>query len=225
MLSTDTALTLLQYGDSAYPAGGFAFSWGMEGLAADGKIHNRDDVSNVIEEHLTFRWQTMDRPLLAQTYSAVDVDAIVVVDRFCDAATLSAEMRDGSRRAGRALLGTSARLGGQLSCAYRAVLGTDRRLGHLPIVQAVVYRDAGLSLESARLLSGWSLVTALASAATRLGIIGHIEAQQILKGARSMLAALLADVSVEETLPSSFTPLIDIAISRGSARHVRLFGT
>ena len=35
MFDPASALALLQYGDSAYPAGGFAFSWGIEGLAAD----------------------------------------------------------------------------------------------------------------------------------------------------------------------------------------------
>ena len=42
MYDAAAALALLQYGDSAYPAGGFAFSWGVEGLAADGYLDGRE---------------------------------------------------------------------------------------------------------------------------------------------------------------------------------------
>jgi hypothetical protein len=38
-------LAALQFGDSAFPAGGFAFSWGLEGLLADGLLEDADDVA------------------------------------------------------------------------------------------------------------------------------------------------------------------------------------
>jgi urease accessory protein len=218
-------LGVLQHGDSSFPAGGFAFSWGVEGLAADRFISDEGDLQRVIEEHLTNRWQTMDRPLLVRAYRAADIAAVIETDRYCDVATPCAEMRDGSRRAGRALLGTNARLGGPLCIAYQAETRTDRRLGHLPVVQALVYRDAGLSIEAARLLSGWTLVTSLTGAAARIGVIGHVQAQQILSAARGTLTNLLLDASADERRPSSFTPFIDIAIARGRLRHSRLFAT
>ncbi|SHE49999.1 urease accessory protein [Kaistia soli DSM 19436] len=225
MFDALTALALCQYGDSAYPAGGFAFSWGVEGLAADGLLKGAADLDELIGEHLEARWSTMDRPLLRRAFRAADLEAVAVIDRLADVATPSAPMRDGSRRAGRALLGVSARLGHAKSQAYRAMLDDNPRLGHLPVVQAVVYRDAGLSLEAAELVSGWTLVNGLASAAVRLGIIGHVEAQGSLIAARGQLAMLVAELCPDELRPSSFTPLIDIAISRNPSRHVRMFTT
>jgi urease accessory protein len=225
MFDTGAALALLQYGDSAYPAGGFAFSWGVEGLAADGLLDGHADLDGLVFEHLAFRWNSMDRVLLRRAYIAADLDAIAAADRYTDAATPSAQMRDGSQRAGRALLGVSVRLGGPLSIGYREMLSSDSRFGHLPVIQAIAYRDAGLELDAAQLLSGWTLVTGLISAAVRLGNIGHIEAQQSLKSARAVLEALLAEAVAADVQPSSFTPLIDIAVSRGPSRPVRMFST
>lgn len=219
------ALALLQLGDSAYPAGGFAFSWGIEGLAADGMLANRNELDRVIADQLTRRWATMDRILLRKAFQARNCEAIAEVDRLTEAGTPSAEMRDGSRRAGRALLGVWVKLEGPLSIAYRDQVSVDARLGHLPIAQAVVGRDAGFSLDAAELVSGWTLVTGLVSAAVRLGIIGHIEAQQSQAAARGLLGELLADTPGADALPASFTPFIDIAVSRGPLRHVRMFTT
>lgn len=225
MFDTAAALALLQYGDSAFPAGGFAFSWGVEGLAADGHLPGPDALDQLIADHLTFRWASMDRPLLCRAYRAESLDAIARVDRLAEAMTPSAQLRDGSHRAGRALLGIAVRLGGASSTGYRAYVATDPRLGHLPVVQALALRDAGLDLPAAQLLSGWTLVTGLVSAAVRLGIIGHVEAQQALTAARPVLADLLANDLPDDLLPSSFTPLIDIAVTRGPSRHVRMFAT
>jgi len=225
MFDAAAALALLQYGDSAYPAGGFAFSWGVEGLAADGYLDGREGLDAVVRDHLCCRWATMDRPLLIRAFRAADLDAVAVVDRYCEAATPSGQMRDGSHRAGKALLGIAVRLAGQLSTAYRETVSADPRLGHLPIVQALAYRDAGLDLRAGQLLSGWTLVTGLVSAAVRLGTIGHVEAQQSLAAARTVLEELLRTEPDEDIDPSSFTPLIDIAVTRGPSRHVRMFAT
>lgn len=217
-------LALLQLGDSAYPAGGFAFSWGIEGLAADGLLDGVHELDDAIHTHLAHRWHTSDRVLLRRAFTD-DLEAAAAADRLAEATTLSAELREGSHRAGRALLGVAVKLGGPLSTTYREMVSADPRLGHLPIIQALSYRDAGLTLAAAELVSSWTLVTGLVSAATRLGLIGHIEAQRALTEARKTLADLLETTPDPDDLPSSFTPLIDIAIARGPARHIRMFAT
>jgi urease accessory protein len=225
MFDVAAALALMQYGDSAYPAGGFAFSWGVEGLAADGLLSDARGVERLVGEHLQCRWASMDRPLLGAAYRADGVEALKRVDLQVEALTPIAEMREGSRRAGRALIGVAARRQGAFALAYRAEFGDDARLGHLPVAQAVAYREAGLALESAELVSGWSLVNGLVSAGARLGLIGHVEAQDVLTSARGALADILDAPCPDDMAPSSFTPLGDIAVARARSRAFRLFTT
>ena len=218
------ALALLQLGDSAYPAGGFAFSWGLEGLAADGMLADRDQLDRIIADHLARRWATMDRILLRQAFHAPNCEAIAAVDRFAEAATPSAEMREGSRRAGRALLGVWVRLGGPLSIAYRDRASSDSRLGHLPIVQAVVYRDAGISARRGG--TGLGLDAGHRPRQRRRTAWDHRPYRGAAESARRAPARRAARRdAAADAMPSSFTPLIDIAVSRGPPRHVRMFAT
>lgn len=218
-----TLLLALQFGDSAFPSGGFAFSWGLEGLAADGLIKGGDDVSQVIAQQLTMRWNTMDRVLLTRAHAAPDLDAISEIDLMAEAATLSAPMRAGSRLAGRALLSVCSRLDLDGIAAYRDAAASDPRLGHLAVAQGVVFRAAGLPLATSELLSGWAVISSLSSAAVRLGLIGHIHALKMAAPLRATLAALLA--TPPDTELSSFTPLVDIAVTRNTRRDMRMFAT
>jgi urease accessory protein len=218
-------LAALQFGDSSFPAGAFAFSWGLEGLAADGFIETASDVAEVVEEQLVYRWNCMDRILLARTYEAADFAAIIALDHLAEAATASGPMQIGSRRAGRALLGVFARLGHARPTAYREAADTDQRLGHLAVAQGVVFKAVGLPASIAEVLSGWTMVTGLVSAAIRLGLLGHLDAQAILTDLRRTLERLLlSDVPAGSAI-ASFTPLLDIAVARNSHRHVRMFAT
>jgi urease accessory protein len=225
----DLAMLLgaLQYGDSAFPSGGFAFSWGLEGLAADGLVEDATDVGELAHDQLVHRWNCMDRVLLRAAYEAAAearIDAMAATDRQCEAATWSEPMRAGSKRAGRGLLGVHARLGHALAAAYRAAANEDPALGHLPVVQGLVFQASGLSRLVAEGLSGWAVVAALGSAAVRLGLMGHIEAQQMASSLRPTLAQLLRAEPSSAAL-SSFTPLADIAMARNPSRPMRMFAT
>jgi urease accessory protein len=214
---------MLQFGDSAFPAGGFAFSWGLEGLSADGLIEDGADVAEIIQQQLTQRWNTIDRVLLGRAHTAPDVATAMNVDRLAEAATFSEPMRAGSRRAGRALLGVCARLNLSGVPEYRSAIADDARYGHLPVVQGIVFRAAGLPLASAELLSGWLVISSLSSAAVRLGLIGHIEALNMAPPLRTTLAGLLEQPAPADL--SSFTPLVDIAVTRHARRDMRMFAT
>jgi len=221
---TDAAalLTALQHGDSFFPSGGFAFSWGLETLHAEGAVASADDVARFAEGQIRHRWAPCDRPaMLAAHRAAADWDAVAAVDAELEALALPAALRTGSRRAGRALLGVHARLGAPGAAAYRTVIADLGAPGHLAVVQGVVWRSAGIAEADAAALSAYTLIVGIVGAAVRLGAIGHVDGQKTLSRLHAAIVALLAEPAPAH--PSAFTPAADIAMMRHERRHVRLF--
>jgi urease accessory protein len=218
-------LAALQHGDSAFPAGGFAFSWGVEGLIADGLLATPDDLARVVREVLLRRWASFDRPVLRRAFDAApDEERVADVDRDVETATIVAGLREGSRRAGRALLGAHVRLATPGAVAYRARVDADSAPGHQSVVQGLVWRGVGLPLAAAEAMAAWAVVSSMVSAGVRLGALGHAAAQTLLTRLRPEIAALLAAPPPPAPL-HAFTPLADIAVARHARRDLRLFAT
>jgi urease accessory protein len=104
-------LTALQFGDGQFPGGGFAFSWGLESLIADGKL-TRPEFARFLAGQLEHRWAPCDRVIIAHAHAASEsLPELVALDDLTDALLTVEPLRMGSSRAGAALLGTHLRLG------------------------------------------------------------------------------------------------------------------
>ena len=224
-LSIHEVLLALQLADSAFPSGAFTFSWGLEGLMADGLIESKQDVLEIVEEQLTFRWAGFDRAFLTAAHTTIDESELMEIDRLAEASIPMAALRAGSRRAGRRLLGIFAEMGFARAQSYRQQIGQVAELGHLPVVQGLVFREAGLGLDTATLTSGWTTLSGLVSAAIRLGLVGHRDAQKILTQQRANVERIVSTPLPARAGPWSFTPLLDIAIGRSADRTGKMFAT
>jgi urease accessory protein len=226
-ISADLLVSILHHGDSGFPSGGFAFSSGLEGFFIDQIIQDAAELEGFIADLLTNRWIRFDAVALRRSHAAASDADLAEIDRCVEIATLSAAQRAGSKRAGRAILAVYAKLGSAAVTRYRDHTVADRELGHLPVAQGLVWRDAGLPVEAALVMSAWSMVQGLATAAVRLGLIGHLQAQHLLFGLRAPVVAAVqsaADHPLDAPL-SSFTILSDIALARHERRDARMFIT
>ncbi len=215
-------LRALQHGDSAFPSGGFAFSWGLETLKADGHVTDGAGVADFVRTQLRFRWATSDRYFLHRASSVSgDRDALVSLDHEVEALTLATELRDGSRRAGRTLLRAHAGLETPGALGYQTEIKTGRALGHLPIAQAIVWTGVGLSLIELETVAAYSLASGITQAAVRLSLLGAVEAQAVLSDVQSEMVELLGKPIPDK--PHAFTPSAEIAVMRHEAGHARLF--
>jgi urease accessory protein len=217
-------LAALQHADSFFPGGTASFSWGLEALRTDGLIRTADEVALFVAGQLRHRWACADRPVLAAAYGAGDeLEAVSAVDHLQEAMALAAELRQGSRRMGTALLGVHTRLGTRNASAYHAWVLAGRVPGHIAVVQGLVWRSIGLSLEVASTIAAHGFCVGLIGAALRLGLIGHVDGQRSLTALRDLIAELLATPIPGLGEISSFAPACDIALMRHETQNARLF--
>ena len=219
-----TLLTALQHADSFFPSGGTAFSWGLEALCADRQVTSADAVQRFLEGQLSQRWATCDRLFLVGAHRArKDFDAVATLDRTLEAMTLPRELREGATRAGGALLGIHERLGTAGAREYRGRVRAGKAPGHLPVVQGLLLAGVGLDERMASTVSAHALSVGVVSAALRLSVITHVDAQRILTAVRGLLAELLAGPAADVTQAFVYAPATDVAAMRHESQTARLF--
>jgi urease accessory protein len=218
-------LTILQHADSAFPSGSFAFSNGIEGLAAMNAPLDRRGLRGVVTMFLCHRWATSDRIAVALSHRAHDdFDDVAEVDRAVEAAALAEPLRSGSKRNGHALLAAHVRLATPGTAELRSLIEDGQAHGHLPVVQGFVWRSRGMSEADAIAVSGYSTASGLIAAAVRLGCIGAVEAQAVLAAVLPAITELSGPVSRNAEI-ESFMPWVDAAAARHARAHLRLFAS
>lgn len=218
-------LTTLQHADFAFPSGSFAFSNGIEALAAANTPLDRNGLQDVVTMFLRHRWATSDRIAVVFAHRAGgDLHEIAETDRAFEAATLAEPLRTGSRRNGNALLAAHVRLRTAGALELRTLIADGDAFGHLPVVQGFVWRARGLGEGEAIAVSGYSTAAGLIAAAVRLGHVGAVEAQAVLATLLATIAELSAPVPADAAF-ESFMPWVDAAASRHARAYLRLFAS
>lgn len=226
MIDPTSLLAALQHGDSAFPSGAVAFSWGLETLCVEGRVAAAGDVGAFVAGQLTGRWANFDRAALAVAYRAAgDLDRVAEIDHLLEAQTLSREMREGSRRVGAALLAVHDGMGTPGACEYRRLVREGAVPGHAAAVQGLLWRGAGVEEDAVGAMSAHAFATGLLGAALRLGLIGHLDGQRILAGLRPLVAEILATPPPPVDEIGSFAPEAEIAVLRHETADARLFAT
>jgi urease accessory protein len=219
-------LVALQHGDSFFPSGSLAFSWGLETLRNDGLVRDSANVERFVLDQLRHRWATLDRPAMTVAYRAAsDLESVSRVDELVEAMSLARESREGSRRAGLALLSVHETLGTDGAAAYHEWVRAGRARGHLAVVHGLVWCGAGLDEAAASAVSAYSLCVGLLGAALRLGLIGHIDSQRILARLRNEITGLLAVQPPALEDVGVCTPEAEVAAMRHETQDARLFIT
>ncbi len=217
-------LGALQHADSFFPSGSVSFSWGLETLHADHVVVTAPHLAEFVEGQLRHRWATHDVCALTAAFRADgQLDRIAAVDEIVEAMTLAPEWREGSKRAGASLLNVHAKLDTPGAAGYRERVQGRTALGHMSVMQGMLWRAVGMTEETCRAVSAHTLCTGLIGAALRLGMIGHLDAQKVMLHVRPALIDLLKLEPADAEAIHAYTPQAEIAAMRHEVQDSRLF--
>jgi urease accessory protein len=210
--------------DGAFPSGAFAFSYGLEGAIALRRDLTAGEFEQLVMTILRQRWASYDRIALLRSFRAKgDIAAIAAIDREVEASTLVEALRNGSRRNGASFLASHASLGDVLARALREAVRRGECLGHIAVMQGAVWSAVGLTEQLAQLTSGYTAASGLVAVAVRLGTIGALRGQAVLKACLPLIEELASRAIPDEAEMQSFIPFLDIASARHAQADLRLF--
>jgi urease accessory protein len=223
-------LALMQLADSFFPSGAYTLSHGLESLIQQHQIQQSQDLIPFLQILLHYKIATCDLVALLHAYrgSAVDnLENIIQADTQLFAQTLIAITRKTLQQSGRALLmvAQSTWQHQQLVTLEHAQALNQFHCLH-PIIFGVVGNVAGLSIIDTALAFLHGLMTGILGAAIRLGVLGHLQAQQILLQLASEIKTVYSTaISLDLEQMWSCTPTIDLAQMRHSQLKTRLFAS
>lgn len=229
-------LMALRLSDSFLPVGTYTSSYGVEQYVNEGQLETADELGTLVEGYLRRIVGPADLVALGVAHDAVAdgaLERVFAADERLHAATLPAEFRTSSTKAGAQLLDLLGDTDGALlsdtaldgvAADYATAVDAGGTPAHYAVALGIVSQRADIGRANACHLHAYSFVTELLGAAQRLGSFGHTAIQ-------SQLAALLpvvedvcdqhADASLD-TL-SSFAPMAEIMGMHHERADRRLF--
>ena len=212
----NTDWLILQLADSAFPAGAFAHSGGLESAWQLGTVRNAEAFAGYIYAQIR-QITNASLPFVARAHA--EATAIVNVDADCNAFLNNAVARRASITQGQAFVVAASRAFASESCKHLAGMIRRREIhGHWAVVFGALTSTMRIDVETARRLFLFINVRGLISAAVRLGIVGPLEAQAIQYAALQRAGNI--DASAE---PAQTSPLFDLWQGVQDRLYSRLF--
>ncbi|AFD24682.1 urease accessory protein UreF [Deinococcus gobiensis] len=211
-------LRLLQLCDSAFPAGAYAFSDGLETLTTRGEVGGAADLTAFLRGQLAHGWGVQDAPACALAWRA-GAGALRDLDALLD----DLKLVEGPRRA-------SLRVGVNLRRAARTLWPAEEGAlcptRHHATTFGALAGALGATREAAvtAYVSAWLL--GRATSATRLMRLGGLEAQACAAACEAgALACVEAALLATPEDLGGFSPLLDVAAAEQAGLESRLFQT
>jgi len=230
--NTDAAwlVGLLQAGDSFYPTGGYAHSFGLEGLIELGVVHDRETLRAFFLLSALPTLRHAEIPLAAHAYAALDPAApdwfrIAELCVLAHALKSSRELRAATENIGRQRAELAARLHSHpLAAGYLSRAAAEGWPFSAAVSAALEGRIIGAPRDAVLAGITYSTLSATLAAAMKLLRLGQNAGQSLLT---EMLGHAPELIATANTIPVAeigwFNPWLDIASARHETANSRMF--
>lgn len=213
---------LLQLADSAFPAGGFAHSAGLEAAVQLGEVQKRETLARFVDDAL---WQTGHGalPFVTAAHDAVELHG--ESDASCDTFLTGTVANRASRTQGRAFVASCAEIfGEQAIVSLHAAIRARAVAGHYAPAFGAVTRALGVARVDAQRLFLLQALRAVVSAGVRLGALGPLEGQRWQRARAPLLERVLHHCAALGAADAAQTaPVAEAFASHHDALYSRLF--
>lgn len=219
---------LLQAGDSFYPTGSYAHSFGLEGLVQEGVVHDRPTLRQFVFLSAVPTLRHSELPLAAHAWRAFaipDWEAIAELCVLSSALRTAREARLASENIGRQRAELVANLhGSALASEYLHRAKAGGWPCAAPISAALEGRALGAPLPAVLTGVYYASIASLIAAAMKLLRLGQNAAQSLMTEALAAApAAITSAESVSRAEIGWFNPWLDIASARHETADARMF--
>jgi urease accessory protein len=220
--TTERGWLLWQLVDSAFPAGGFAHSGGLEAAWQTGEIRSRDELASFIAAGMGQIGKGA-LPFLAETH--VEPREFAQTDRLCDTFLSNHVANRASRAQGQAwLIAAERAFSSAPIIALRQEVLASELPGHVAPVFGALTRSLEVPLTAAQRLFLFLALRSYIASAVRLGIVGALEGQAIqarLAPQMERIHSRCGDLRARDATQT--TPLLEIWQGGHDRLYSRLF--
>ncbi len=221
-------LGLLQAGDSFYPTGSYAHSFGLEPLVQEGVVRDRETLRRFIFQSTLPALRHVELPLAAHAWRAFETPDWPRLSELCvlsSALKTAREARLASENIGRQRAELMATLRGhELAREFLRRAAAENWPHAAAISAALEGRVLGAPLPAVLAGISYAMLSSLLSAAMKILRLGQNAAQSLLTEALTAVPEIIA--SAELTPVSEigwFNPWLDIAAARHESADARMF--
>lgn len=226
-MDTLSLLRGLRFVDSFFPAGGFAYSSGLEAAVQGGTVKDSQGFARYVEGYFLSGLGQREAVAVARAHRSLAIGhrpSAREADFELDAMMVGREGRQASRQMGRQVL-RGALVEADASPVIREHLRdveAGRAPGHLAVAYGLALGEAGWTREQAVTAFLYQQAVGLVSASLKLLPIGQREGQRLLVSWAPMIGRLGRNAAADRTM-AAWTPVQDIYAMRHSRLASRLF--
>jgi len=221
-------LPLLHLTDTAFPAGGYAHSFGLETYCQDGRVTDADSLAAFLTMQLEGAAGPCDATAAVtarRRFIAGELAGCCLLDATLEAMKPARELREASRQMGRQTL----RVAGALTAhpaltGYLADVDAGRAPGHHGVAFGMAAGAFGVADEAVAAGYLYSATSLLVGAALRLMRLGQLEGQRVLWRLHPVIARVAAEATARNADDMwSWAPGLELASIRHAGLEARLF--